>query len=189
MSMQGLDTVEHPQDSVPRGEMFVCTTTLKWFNTTRKFGLLAQREGLPDVLLLQSVLRDSGFWNIPAEGTTVVCEVEPTPKGLTCRKVTSIDESTASLPKVSRTGVSHGVVTKISGPEEMEVKWYHRLKGFGFFTRNGTGEDVFIHVETLRSSGMTALEQGQVRMVHFGPNDADPERRLMAVKVSNPDQQ
>ena len=33
-------------------------------------------------------------------------------------------------------------------------------KGYGFITRNGGGEDVFVHVSALERSGLTGLSEG-----------------------------
>jgi CspA family cold shock protein len=40
------------------------------------------------------------------------------------------------------------------------VKWFSVEKGYGFITRNGGGEDVFVHISALDRSGLTGLREG-----------------------------
>ena len=41
--------------------------------------------------------------------------------------------------------------------EAARVKWFYKAKGFGFANIWGSSEDVFVHVEILRSSGLADL--------------------------------
>ena len=44
--------------------------------------------------------------------------------------------------------------------EAARVKWFDKAKGFGFANIWGSSEDVFVHVEILRSSGLADSEAG-----------------------------
>jgi len=48
------------------------------------------------------------------------------------------------------------------------VKWFNRVRGFGFLTRGEGTPDVFVHMETLRRFGFTELRPGQMVMVRWG---------------------
>lgn len=41
------------------------------------------------------------------------------------------------------------------------VKWFNAKKGYGFITKEGTGEDVFVHFSAIVSDGYKTLEEGQ----------------------------
>ena len=153
------------------------TGVIKWFDVSKGYGFIVPDNGLPDVLLHVTCLRRDGF-QTAYEGARVVCEVLQRPKGLQAFRVLSMDESTAIHPSQvpPRT---HVTVTPTSGLERAQVKWFNRLRGFGFLTRGEGTPDIFVHMETLRRYGMTELRPGQIVLVRFGPGP----KGLMAAEV------
>ena len=66
-----------------------------------------------------------------------------------------------------------------SGLERAQVKWFNRLRGFGFLTCGEGTPDIFVHMETLRRFGMTELRPGQYVLVRFGPGS----KGMMAAEI------
>jgi CspA family cold shock protein len=132
---------------------------------------------MADVLLHVTCLRRDGY-QTAYEGARVVCEALARPKGMQAFRVLSMDESTAVHPAQlpPRTHVS---VTPTSGLERAQVKWFNRLRGFGFLTRGEGTADIFVHMETLRRFGLTELRPGQYVMVRYGPGP----KGMMAAEV------
>ena len=87
--------------------------------------------------------------------------------------------STAVHPAQMPPPRTHVTVTATSGLERAQVKWFNRLRGFGFLTRGEGTEDIFVHMETLRRFGLTELRPGQYVLVRFGPGP----KGLMAAEV------
>ena len=108
-----------------------------------------------------------GF-QVAYEGARVVCEVLERPRGLQAFRVLSMDESTAIHPAQMPPPRTHVIVTPTSGLERAQVKWFNRLRGFGFLTCGEGTPDIFVHMETLRRCNVGELQEGQKVKVRVG---------------------
>jgi CspA family cold shock protein len=154
------------------------TGVIKWFDVAKGFGFIVPDNGMPDILLHVTCLRRDGF-QTAYEGARVICEVLQRPKGLQAFRIVSMDDSTAVHPAQMPPPRTHVTVTPTSGLERAQVKWFNRLRGFGFLTRGEGTPDIFVHMETLRRYGIAELRPGQTVLVRFGPGP----KGLMAAEV------
>lgn len=162
---EGADDPLRPEDET----LIRLTGTMKWFDATRGFGFLVSDEARGDILVHFSVLKEHDRRSLP-EGAVVECLVAEQERGLQARRVLSIDLSQAVMPEPQRaTGASSGeridpsALLDLAGEfEAVRVKWFNRLKGYGFLVREEEdGQDIFVHMETVRRGGLADLSPDQ----------------------------
>ncbi|WP_031335731.1 cold-shock protein [Rhodopseudomonas sp. B29] len=151
---------------------------IKWFDASKGYGFIVPDNGWPDVLLHVTVLRRDGY-QTAYEGARIVVECTQRAKGYQAFRIVSMDESTAIHPAQMLPARTHVSVTPTSGLERAQVKWFNRLRGFGFLTCGEGTPDIFVHMETLRRYGMTELRPGQYVLVRFGPGS----KGMMAAEI------
>ncbi len=151
---------------------------IKWFDVSKGYGFIVPDDGGSDVLLHVTILKRDGY-QTAAEGARVVCEAHKRSKGLQVFRLLSMDESTATHPAQLGAPRTHVHVVPTSGFEIVVVKWFNRIRGFGFLTRGEGTEDIFVHMETLRRYGIAELRPGESVLVRFGNGD----KGLMASEV------
>ena len=140
------------------------TGSMKWFDATRGFGFLVSDDAEGDILVHFSVLKEHDRRSLP-EGAVVECLVAQQERGLQARKILSIDLSHAVVPDVTRSAAGKSeridpasLADEAGEFEPVRVKWFNRLKGYGFLVREGEDdEDIFVHMETVRRGGLSDL--------------------------------
>jgi len=181
---------EAPAEEIGRGspdaasELPPITGRVKWFDATRGFGFLVSDDVDGDVLVHFSVLREHGRRSLP-EGAIVTCVPMRQERGFQASRVITIDLSSA-LPPPVKPSIAPGeradrkALSDAAGEfEPVEVKWFNRVKGYGFVNRASSEEDVFVHMETVRDAGLSDIQPGQ----HLQARVASSSKGLTAVEL------
>lgn len=140
----------------------IYTGTLKWFDQTRGFGfMVCDAADVGDIMVHFSVLQAHGRRCLP-EGARLECRAVARPRGLQATEVLAIDlthavETPGRRPSGDR--VDPVALAGAAGPfEAVTLKWFNRLKGYGFLLRERDAVDIFVHMETLRKAGVIDVE-------------------------------
>lgn len=159
----------------------IVTGTVKWFDPVRGYGFMVPGNGEgSDILVHFTVVRELGRRTLP-EGATVTCSVIARERGRQARRILSLDLSTAIGPdpetaaqRASNRVDPQAMIAAAGAFEDVTVKWFNRLKGYGFVVRPGEAEDIFIHMETVRRAGLVDLVPGEPLRVRVAPGHKGP---------------
>jgi len=154
--------------------------TVKWFDPVRGFGFVIAGDDQEDILLHANVLRNFGQSSI-ADGARIEITVQYTDRGAQAVEILSIEppktENMAGLEDID--GLT---------PEELDdidfvparIKWFDKTKGFGFANEFRNSDDIFVHAEILRRSGLSDLMPGEAVALKI----IDGSRGKMAILVN-----
>lgn len=159
---------------------------VKWFNATKGYGFITLDNG-GDAFCHASALQAAGHSDVQP-GTTIVCDLADSQRGMQVVTVHSVDTSTAEAPARSprreggfgggdrfgdrggfgggyRDNGGFGGGYRDSGPTgpmvEGKVKFFNDQKGFGFVMPESGSGDIYLHASALRRSGVQAVEPDQ----------------------------
>lgn len=152
---------------------------VKWFDPVKGFGFILSNEEGPDILLHANVLRNFGQGSV-ADGAGIEVYIQRTGRGAQAVEIVAIHPP-EGLAFALGEDVPPEMVDKLYDLtiEPARVKWFDKGKGFGFANVFGRAEDVFIHIEVLRQSGLADLQPGEA----VGLRIIEGRRGRMAVQV------
>lgn len=134
---------------------------VKWFDPVKGFGFVVAESGGPDILLHVNVLRNFGQSSV-ADGSGIEVAIQQTDRGVQATEVFRIDPPvTGDNAPLADLAQLDADVVRNAPLEPARVKWFDKSKGFGFANVFGKAEDVFLHVEVLRRSGLSDLQPGE----------------------------
>ncbi|WP_394153109.1 cold shock domain-containing protein [Loktanella salsilacus] len=155
------------------------TGKVKWFDPGKGFGFVLRDGGGDDVLLHANVLRNFGQGSV-VEGATIEMVVVTTPRGCQADRILSITppDHAALVPLADMEAVTAEDIARCP-LEPARIKWFDKAKGFGFANVFGSPDDIFVHVEVLRRSGLSDLATGEAIAMRVMPG----KRGRMAIEV------
>lgn len=156
------------------------TGKVKWFDPVKGFGFVIADQGGPDILLHANVLRNFGQSSV-ADGAIIQIVVQKTDRGVQAVEILRIDppEGSDAVPLADFEDIDPAIVAAAT-LVPARVKWFDKAKGFGFANVFGNGDDVFIHMEVLRRSGLADLQPGEALAIRV----IDGKRGSMAMEVN-----
>jgi CspA family cold shock protein len=138
---------------------------VKWFDPVKGFGFVVAESGGPDILLHVNVLRNFGQSSI-ADGAGIELRIQETDRGVQATEILRIDPpeqpESQQLADIAMLPEAEVLANPL---EPARVKWFDKAKGFGFANVFGRDDDVFLHVEVLRRSGLSDLQPGEALAV------------------------
>lgn len=152
---------------------------VKWFDPVKGFGFVVSDAGGPDILLHVNVLRNFGQSSV-ADGARVELQVQRTERGVQATQVIALMPPQAGeTVGLSDISALDPAVVAAAPLEPARVKWFDKGKGFGFANVFGRREDIFLHMEVLRRSGLSDLAPGEALALRV----IDGKRGRMAAEV------
>ncbi len=153
---------------------------VKWFDPVKGFGFVLSDDGGEDILLHANVLRNFGQSSV-ADDAIIDLEVQQTERGVQATAVHDIRPAEgAIIPSLADFQEFDPEVLRAAPLVPARIKWFDKVKGFGFANTFGDEGDVFVHIEVLRRSGLADLQAGEALAIRV----IDGKRGRMATEVN-----
>lgn len=139
---------------------------VKWFDIEKGFGFILCEELDADVLLHANVLRSFGQSSV-ADGSAILMMVHQSARGWQATEVLAISPPDPLAPVLVAPGLPRPAPAPEGGLPELDalrparIKWFDKVRGFGFANVFGREEEVFVHANILRAAGLSDLAPGE----------------------------
>jgi cold shock protein len=154
---------------------------VKWFDPVKGFGFVVAEDSGSDILLHANVLRNFGQSSV-ADGSSISVRVQQTQRGFQAVEVIAITPPEgAGFQMTEESGATLRADLAELPLQPARVKWFDKGKGFGFANVFGEAEDIFIHIEVLRQSGLADLGAGEAVSLRI----VDGKRGRMAAQIAS----
>lgn len=135
---------------------------VKWYNMAKGFGFIVTDDPGPDILVHANILRNFGCETL-GEGSAIEVVAQEGERGLQAVEILSVEEQE---PIDDSENFQRSVPQKYDGSPDgvwmpARVKWFDKMRGFGFANAFGSKDDIFIHMEILRQCNLSELQQGE----------------------------
>lgn len=142
----------------------IVTGAIKWYDPKKGYGFVSADDGGSDVLIHVTRLRRDGH-ETAAIGSRVKVEASGEPTRRRAVFIISLER-----PKDNTEGKW----------EEVTVRWFNFLRGYGFLERDAGGPGIFVHATVMRASSMTELRPRQVIRAICEDSENGPVARKIA---------
>ncbi len=130
--------------------------TVKFFNSQKGFGFIAQETGGEDVFVHISAVERAGLEGL-AEGQELEFNMVDRGGKISAQDLQIVGDVIAAPAAESGPPKRELTGEKATGT----VKFFNSMKGFGFLVRDDGQPDAFVHISAVERSGLSEINEGE----------------------------